>query len=457
MTAERRGADIQSVPLSVVALTDDDIRSLSLRDSLDLPSAVPGLQFDQQGMGATPFIRGVGAMSGAIGNEAPVSMYVDGVYYATPNASVFTLDGIRQVEVLKGPQGTLFGRNATGGVIQVMTREPEFDPSAELELQYASDATVRGSLYATGRVGDFTAASIALNGRDQRTGWGTNLATGESTFRHNENGARGKLLWTPASQTRLLLGASHYRRRGEDGIGFHVVPGSLGVDGRTEYSGFYNSWTAPQDRARYRHTVASARLEHDFRAFGLVNILSWQEMTGWFNLDQDATPLRIVNAPISQYGRTITEELQAVSPRDSRLVWIAGLYYLHDVSAYEPLALEGAAMGEMDAADLKFADESFDIVYAPYLISVVSDPVAVAREMRRVCRTGGRIVVLNHFRSANPLAAQIERIISPFTVHFGFKSDLDLPAFLAQAELKPVSIEKVNVPRIWSLVTCVKD
>src|SRR4051812_17664082 len=112
---------------------------------------------------------------------------------------------------------------------------------------------------------------------------------------------------------------------------------------------------------------------------------------------------------------------------------------------------------EMDAADLKFAEGSFDIVYAPYLISVVPDPVAVAREMRRVCRPGGRIIFLNHFRSPNAVLASIERAISPFTVHIGFKSDLDLPAFLAQAELQPVSIEKVNIPRIWSLVTCVKQ
>jgi phosphatidylethanolamine/phosphatidyl-N-methylethanolamine N-methyltransferase len=76
---------------------------------------------------------------------------------------------------------------------------------------------------------------------------------------------------------------------------------------------------------------------------------------------------------------------------------------------------------EMDAADLKFADETFDIVYAPYLISVVPDPVALVREMKRVCRTGGRIIVLNHFRSRNPLLASIERGISPFTVHIGFK------------------------------------
>lgn len=111
---------------------------------------------------------------------------------------------------------------------------------------------------------------------------------------------------------------------------------------------------------------------------------------------------------------------------------------------------------EMDAADLKFANGSFDIVYAPYLISVVPDPVAVAREMSRVCRPGGKIIFLNHFRSPNRALAWIERAISPFTVHIGFKSDLDLPAFLAQADLKPVSIEKVNIPRIWSLVTCHK-
>lgn len=111
---------------------------------------------------------------------------------------------------------------------------------------------------------------------------------------------------------------------------------------------------------------------------------------------------------------------------------------------------------EMDAADLKFTDNAFDIVYAPYLMSVVPDPVKVAAEMHRVCKPGGRIIFLNHFRSPNFLLSRIERLISPATLHIGFTADLDLPAFLAQAGLHPVSIEKVNVPRIWSLVTCVK-
>lgn len=127
--------------------------------------------------------------------------------------------------------------------------------------------------------------------------------------------------------------------------------------------------------------------------------------------------------------------------------------------ARERAARKGAApvrLLQMDAADLKFADDSFDIVYAPYLISVVPDPVKVAQEMSRVCRPGGRIIFLNHFLSPNPLLSRVERMISPATIHIGFKADVDLPAFLAQADLKPVSIEKVNWPKIWSLVTCVK-
>lgn len=130
------------------------------------------------------------------------------------------------------------------------------------------------------------------------------------------------------------------------------------------------------------------------------------------------------------------------------------------VRARERLARKGVTnvrLLEMDATKLRFPDNSFDLVYAPYVISVVPDPVAVAKEMRRVCRPGGRFVFLNHFRSPNPLLARIERAISPFTVHIGFKADLDLPGFLAQAGVTPVSIERVNVPRIFSLVTCIKE
>jgi phosphatidylethanolamine/phosphatidyl-N-methylethanolamine N-methyltransferase len=110
----------------------------------------------------------------------------------------------------------------------------------------------------------------------------------------------------------------------------------------------------------------------------------------------------------------------------------------------------------MDAAHLQFADNSFDVVYAAYTVSVVPDPIRVVSEMRRVCRRGGRIVMLSHFGSANPIGACLERWIAPLTVHIGFHANLGLEPLLEGARLRATSIEKVNIPPIWSLVVCEK-
>jgi phosphatidylethanolamine/phosphatidyl-N-methylethanolamine N-methyltransferase len=186
----------------------------------------------------------------------------------------------------------------------------------------------------------------------------------------------------------------------------------------------------------------------------------------------------IVFGPTLHAGRLQAIKRMAIAPGDRVLEVGVGtginlMLYPRDCSvtgidlsdsmlerAHERVAKNGlrdVRLLQMDASALIFPDESFDIVYAPYLVSVVPDPIQVALEMRRVCRPGGRVIILNHFRSSNPVVSWAERLISPLTVHIGFKSDLDLPAFLAQAGLRPVSIEKVNIPRIWSLVTCIKD
>jgi phosphatidylethanolamine/phosphatidyl-N-methylethanolamine N-methyltransferase len=120
----------------------------------------------------------------------------------------------------------------------------------------------------------------------------------------------------------------------------------------------------------------------------------------------------------------------------------------------EQYSLRNVRLIQMDATRLNFPDNTFDIVYAPYFINCVPDPLAVTREMRRVCKRGGRLVFLNHFLSDSVVGSKLERAIAPLTLHLGFKSDFDLPAFLAQTGLRAASIEKVNVPRIWSLVIC---
>ena len=119
--------------------------------------------------------------------------------------------------------------------------------------------------------------------------------------------------------------------------------------------------------------------------------------------------------------------------------------------ARERVAREGlrnVRLLEMDAAHLIFADDTFDIVYAPYLVSVVPDPVEVVSEMRRVCRPGGKIIILNHFRSAQPAALVRSSARSRRSPCTSASSRTSIcPAFLAQADLQPVSIEKVNFPQ----------
>src|SRR5581483_4650885 len=172
----------------------------------------------------------------------------------------------------------------------------------------------------------------------------------------------------------------------------------------------------------------------------------------------------VIFGPTLHHGRLVAIERMGITPADRVLEVGVGTGINLSASMLEKArervqkaGMANVRLQEMDAAHMIFRDDSFDVVYAPYLISVVPDPVQVVTEMRRVCKPGGKIVILNHFRSANPILSRLERAISPFTVHIGFKSDLDLPGFLAQADLKPLSIQKVNFPKIWSLVTCRKD
>ena len=112
---------------------------------------------------------------------------------------------------------------------------------------------------------------------------------------------------------------------------------------------------------------------------------------------------------------------------------------------------------QTDGARLPFNDESFDVVLVPYVMSVVPDPIGVGLELRRVCRPSGQIILLNHFLSQDSLEAKLERWISPWTKRIGFRTDLSLQSLLTGAGLRAIAVCAVNVPRIWLLVTCVKD
>jgi len=151
VTAQKRSERLQDVPISISVTTPAVIRDLGIRDTVGLQRAVPGIVIMQRNLNAVPYIRGVGADNGAAGDESPIAVYVDGVYRASSAASSFSLPNVERIEVLKGPQGTLFGRNATGGVINIVTKQPSQVASGVASVVMGTTIRSRAMLISTRR------------------------------------------------------------------------------------------------------------------------------------------------------------------------------------------------------------------------------------------------------------------------------------------------------------------
>ena len=132
VTANRREESNQRVPIGIAAFSADDAKKVGVTDAQSLAAVVPGLLFNRQANTSIPFLRGVGTPVGQSGDEPSVALYIDGVYVPAGSASMASFTSIDHIEVAKGPQGTLFGRNATGGVVQVFTRNPTDKPELEV-------------------------------------------------------------------------------------------------------------------------------------------------------------------------------------------------------------------------------------------------------------------------------------------------------------------------------------
>jgi iron complex outermembrane receptor protein len=236
VTAQRRAESSQRVPLSVTAVSADVAKAVGVTDIVSLQSVVPGLEFPRLFNSTTPTLRGVGTNFAIGAQESVVATYVDDVYIAAPAAATFSFNNISQVAVLKGPQGTLFGRNAMGGVVQITTRTPSQQMHLDAVAGYGNFDTVSGSLYLTGGITPTLAADISLVGSHQGDGWGRNLATGKDAFKEWYWGARSKWLWS-LGDTKVTFAADFTRNRFSSGVAMRPVEGALFPKWQT-YEGF---------------------------------------------------------------------------------------------------------------------------------------------------------------------------------------------------------------------------
>ena len=221
VTAQRRSESQKDVPISIVAQTGADLAAAGVTNLRELGVVAPGLAFTSQGPFAEPNLRGVSTTLSQAGAESPIAIYIDGVYQPNQIGNLFDLPDVAQVEVLKGPQGTLFGRNATGGAIMIHTRDPEYRATGAFSVdagmftgKHVQDAAHlrTNGFVTTGLVPDMLAVSLS-GSYEYSPGYLTDVLTGSNTGLIRSYTGRAKILFEPADGIRFLLAGYYSKRR----------------------------------------------------------------------------------------------------------------------------------------------------------------------------------------------------------------------------------------------------
>jgi len=332
VTAQRRPERPEDVPISLTVRSGEELEQLQITDSAGLGRTAPSLVMTRSGAFTQPFLRGIGKRS-TLGVENSVATYVDGVYLASSISALLDLRGIERVEVLNGPQGTLFGRNTTGGVIQIVTRDPTEEDHGEVALHAGTYGYARGDAYLTGgsdRLAGNLALSLSRNG-----GYGLNLFSGEKDQGELDHQlvARSKWLWQPGGPLRLTF-AADYQDVEQD---FSQRPAAgFPPLGEPRIIDFRDGDQDASNRYHFRYGGALARADLTIGGLPFASLTSIRRMKARYNNDLDLGPLPLLSGHPTADQKQFSQEFQLHSRESSRLRWIAGLFYIRLKESYEP-------------------------------------------------------------------------------------------------------------------------
>ena len=341
VTAQKRSENLQNVPLSVVAVTAEDALIRGVSGTLALTASVPGLVLNNPASVGNPYLRGVGSNLFDPSAEQGVALYVDGVYIASPQANLFSFNNIEQVEVLRGPQGTLFGRNATGGVIQITTRAPSHTPSADLNLGFGNYDAITAGAYVTTGITDGLAIDFAGLYENQGQGFGRNLTLNRDEF-HMARGnfsLRSKILWEPSPDTTVTLAGDY--SHSVSTAAYQKPFGTVSPLNGTTYPGPFNSTNDVFNRNRVNTGGGSLRIEQKLGDITVMNLTSYRKADIRYDLDNDVTALRIANVNFHNGAHNWSNELQIIGPDTGKFKWIVGGYYFNSVGQYFQVLING--------------------------------------------------------------------------------------------------------------------
>ena len=408
ITAQKRAENLQEVPISVTALTAQTLQDKHVTNLLSLSGLAPGLQIKTDDNAANPriFIRGVGVNDFNPSTASAVGIYVDGVYVSSPLAQLASFYDLQQVEVLRGPQGTLYGRNTTGGAINVTTRKPSNTVEANLDLEYGN----LNRLNMQGGVGGPLAADkllFRISGvyvKDD--GYTLDRTSGKYGNNQDRYGLRAAIHFQPISRLTDDLTVSYNQSRGGSILAYdrplvaQTADASLPFDSSLGYSPCkpsYYGTAACTNILGYANTSKNLyagdyqfdgkdmvklwglanSINYDLGPVTLVSVTGYQWASRNDQEETDANPIPIITASYIAKQTTVSQEFRIQSNGKTRLRYVGGLYYAHDElnnnSTYDILR----ALRDPTPANPSGADVANSIGLFGWPLTQVSDSYAV--------------------------------------------------------------------------------
>lgn len=343
VTARKRSELLQDVPVAVSSFSAAQLEARGIQNIRDLSLAIPGFQVSDLGGYNMMSLRGIGTDIFIPSAEPSVATYLDGVYFPSGHSLGQAFGAVERVEVLKGPQGTLFGRNATGGAVSIWTKQPGREFETSVESSYASFNDSRTRAYVNLPFGEVFAASVSGYYHHRDSYYTLDNGTDHTLPAEVNRGARLKLGFNFSDDVDLVLTGLVAQQSGT----------STTVSANVEPSNAFGATLQPETRDYVATANSEPSLTFDTRAY--YGILNWRnpgidtKLLGShayvnahdYNYDFDGTDQPIASyGALSEFQRTSTAELQFTSNEDSwgasRLKWVGGLYYLQSTGGYDP-------------------------------------------------------------------------------------------------------------------------
>lgn len=337
VTARKREESLQETPISITAFSADDLKARNITNLTELQFSTPGLTSNLGAAGGSTgqyFIRGIGQSDWIAAFEPGVGIYVDGVYLGRVTGAALDLVDVSRIEVLRGPQGTLFGRNTIGGAISIVSKAPSFEHEGQAEVTYGErdHLAIKGGVSGP-LVADQLAARFSFNA-ETKNGHGVRLVDGERQGDKEVFAARGALRWTPGEDITIDLVAdvTHQTGTGDfaklKGINEIYYPNTAQYvieDRRSTWSGL----DTPNDNDTW-----GVSLTVDYAItpeISIKSITAYRDLQAQSGMDFDGTPGSYLEQLIDTEQDQFSQELQ-LSGRaiDDRLDWLVGFYYFEE-------------------------------------------------------------------------------------------------------------------------------